>query len=59
MIISHERRLIIFADPLNAGTGVMRALAPWGDTPVVLAKDRTEDKPFFFWYDPCRGRMAV
>ncbi|MFT4742763.1 MAG: hypothetical protein ACI91Z_000737 [Yoonia sp.] len=52
MIVSHERRLIVFADPLGAGDSVLRALSPWGDVEIVKERDRNSANPFFYGMTP-------
>ena len=52
MIVSHERQLIVFADPLGTGGSVLRALSPWGDVNVVKEYERNNANPFFHAMTP-------
>ena len=52
MIVSHERRFIVFCDPLGAGQTVLHALSPWGDVNVVAERQRSNKNPFFHGMTP-------
>lgn len=52
MIVSNERRLIVFADPLGAGDSVLRTLSPWGDVEIVKKRERNSANPFFYGVTP-------
>lgn len=52
MIVSHERRFIVFADPLGAGGNILHGLSPWSDVEIVSERNRTEETPFFHGMSP-------
>jgi hypothetical protein len=52
LIVSHERQLIIFADPLGTGDSILRVLSPWGNVKVVKERERNNANPFFYGMTP-------
>ncbi|MFT5064685.1 MAG: hypothetical protein ACJAXK_001352 [Yoonia sp.] len=52
MIVSHERRFIVFSDPLGVGEHVLHALSPWADVNIVQERDRSSENPFFYGMSP-------
>ena len=59
MIVSHERQLIVFADPLGTGDSVLRALSPWGDVKVLKERERNNANPFFYGMTPQEAEWQV
>jgi len=58
MIISHERRFILFPDPLGASAPLMRALTPWGDADIADGPSHRDDRPFFHGMTPTEAEWA-